>query len=121
MLVVIVEDESDVAEFTKLFIEEIEEVTDIQVFSSAVAALKDTRWISKATVLLTDYQMPGINGGELAETVKAVNPSVYVILATAFPEREFGRDSIFNEYFDVVLMKPYSKADLLYAVRFGLE
>jgi signal transduction histidine kinase len=62
-------------------------------------------------VVLTDHAMPGLNGGELAALIKALAPSVPVILVTGFGdilEATAGQPA----GIDLVLTKPVSMAVL---------
>jgi two-component system chemotaxis response regulator CheY len=67
-------------------------------------------------VVLTDYDLPDVNGDELAETIKSSNPNQRVILFTGDIEQVLvgGRASVSA---DVVLSKPCSRAQLSLALR----
>src|SRR5262245_819679 len=45
-------------------------------------------------LLMTDYNMPGMNGVELAQRVKATSPTTTVVLITAFASPELEQQGI---------------------------
>jgi signal transduction histidine kinase/ActR/RegA family two-component response regulator len=62
-------------------------------------------------VVLTDHAMPGLNGGELAGLIKALAPTVPVILATGFGDILEATDGQ-PAGVDLILTKPVSMAVL---------
>lgn len=40
-------------------------------------------------ILLTDYSMPSVNGLELAQMVRRLNPDIYVVLMSGSDNMEF--------------------------------
>lgn len=61
--------------------------------------------------MLTDYQMPGINGGELVSQIRAVRPNMPIVLLSGNCEC-LRDDSEFAELFSLVLQKPPSLSHL---------
>ena len=64
-------------------------------------------------VLVTDLNLPGASGRELAEKARALRPDAIVIFATGDP------GAVANEIDCVVLPKPYNATALASAIRFG--
>lgn len=62
-------------------------------------------------VVVTDYAMPGMNGFELAQRIKARNPKLPIILATGYAELPADRSVEFGH-----LSKPYTSKDLAAAL-----
>ena len=85
--------------------------------SSARDALEILRARSNEIALLvSDIQMPGIGGIQLAATVEREYPAVPVLLISACPENHDGE--LINHPF---LAKPFTKAELLNRVQEVLE
>jgi FixJ family two-component response regulator len=59
----------------------------VRTYASAEAFLADTR-VPAPNCLLTDVQMPGMNGLELQEELHQVQSGLPVIVMTAFPEAD---------------------------------
>ena len=78
---------------------------------SGLHALKLLETDSPFDVIVTDYAMPGMNGFELAQRIKAKNPKLPVILATGYAELPADRSIEFGH-----LSKPYTSEDLALAL-----
>lgn len=74
----------------------------------------------KYDILLTDFNMPGMNGIELTEKALMIEPDFIVILITAFATIRSAVDAIRIGAFDY-LTKPINKEELLLAVQRGIE
>lgn len=61
-------------------------------------------------VVITDYKMPVMNGIELIERIKAVNPNVVCILLSGYLESDIVADKskVFGH-----ITKPYNKKEVL--------
>jgi CheY-like chemotaxis protein len=59
-------------------------------------------------LIITDRNMPKMNGEELAKAIKEAKPTQSIVLITGFPARVEH-----PELFDAVFGKPFSIADLL--------
>ena len=66
-------------------------------------------------VVLTDLGMPGMNGWELAKAIKAVQPTLPVVLLTGWQDHAPGEDTG-RQAVDVILGKPVSLAALRRAI-----
>ena len=62
-------------------------------------------------VVVTDYAMPGMNGFELAQRIKAIHPRLPIVLATGYAELPADRSIEFGH-----LSKPYTAEDLAAAL-----
>src|ERR1700722_2088822 len=62
-------------------------------------------------VVVTDYAMPGMNGFELAQRIKAGHPRLPIVLATGYAELPADRSIEFGH-----LSKPYTSKDLAAAL-----
>ena len=64
-----------------------------------------------ADLLLTDINMPQMNGLDLAQLVRETAPSCHIIFLTGYDDFEFARKAI-RLGADDYLLKPFSKADI---------
>ena len=64
-----------------------------------------------ADILLTDINMPQMNGLDLAHLVKEQSPSCHIIFLTGYDDFEFARKAI-KLGADDYLLKPFSKDDI---------
>ncbi|MBS7070346.1 MAG: response regulator, partial [Streptococcus parasanguinis] len=64
-----------------------------------------------ADILLTDINMPQMNGLDLAHHVKEQSPSCHIIFLTGYDDFEFARKAI-KLGADDYLLKPFSKDDI---------
>jgi PAS domain S-box-containing protein len=83
-------------------------VTEAQ---SGAYALKLLESDGKFDVVVTDYAMPGMNGFELAQRIKAGHPRLPIVLATGYAELPADRSIEFGH-----LSKPYTSRDLAAAL-----
>jgi PAS domain S-box-containing protein len=83
-------------------------VTEAQ---SGVHALKLLKTDLPFDIVVTDYAMPGMNGFELAQRIKEINPKLPIVLATGYAELPADRAIQFGH-----LSKPYTAQDLAAAL-----
>jgi PAS domain S-box-containing protein len=69
----------------------------------------------KFDLVLVDRAMPEINGDQLTEAIKELNPDMPVILVTGF-EKTFGDNHPERRRADLILCKPFSHASLREAI-----
>lgn len=62
------------------------EVTEVADGAAALAAWRSAEW----SLALVDVSMPGRQGLEVLEQLKAVHPSTPVLIVSALPEQQFG-------------------------------
>jgi CheY-like chemotaxis protein len=112
--IVVVDDESFVRAVMPGILEDIAQGYELLIVEDGHAALEALAGRS-VPLLLTDYHMPGMNGVELAQAVKAVSPATRIVLLTAdlsAAKAVFGVDHI--------LTKPFVLAELRQIVRSAL-
>jgi DNA-binding NtrC family response regulator len=83
--ILVVDDDSDVLEMADCFFREAG--VDVHCAENGAAALEKIREKHFA-VMLTDFNMPGMNGLELAEKARTIAPQVQIIMATGHPSQE---------------------------------
>jgi PAS domain S-box-containing protein len=70
-------------------------------------------------LVLTDYDMPGMNGPELARALRAIRADLPLLLLTAVP-LAYGRRAGEAEPFDAVLTKPANMESLVASARLAI-
>lgn len=71
-------------------------------------------------LLITDYDMPGTNGAELAAQARRLKPDLPVLLCTALPEQH-RRQNTAPHSFDAIIGKPVSLDSLLAGAESAIE
>ena len=100
--VVVVDDEATTLEMTVDLLQDVvEEVRSTTDSREVWQMLHD--W--SADVLITDLQMPDINGTELIETVRASHPDLGIIVISSFATQA-SRDALQKYLVDAILDKP---------------
>jgi len=66
-------------------------------------------------LLITDYEMPGLNGLELAQVCKSNHPALRIIMASGHTHEKIRREHAVQP--DLIFQKPYAFDVLLFAVR----
>ncbi|MBK1637296.1 PAS domain S-box protein [Rhodovulum adriaticum] len=90
-----------------------------------VVACSDPRDVAEAvrdeptawSLIVTDYDMPELNGAELASIAKSHVPDLPVILVSALPDWRSRCGDLGQEVFDAALGKPISAVELVTAAR----
>ena len=78
----------------------------------SAAHFLDSGLIAKTTCLITDLQMPGLNGLELQEALQSQGYQTPVILITAFPNEKHRKRALDNGAVGF-LSKPFDEEDLI--------
>ncbi len=73
-----------------------------------------------ASVVITDFQMPGMSGLDLLRSIRAISPETEVILITAYGTIEMAVDAMKQGAYDFVV-KPFKRHDIVRPVRRALE
>lgn len=108
--VVVIEDDADVALYTRTVLEKrlgciVHMVTDPSRAREAVVALSPD-------VVVTDIEMPGVSGLDLIGMIHEVQPSAKVIVMTAYVSIDYAVAALRNHASEF-LTKPVSSADLV--------
>ncbi|MET4580634.1 CheY-like chemotaxis protein/LmbE family N-acetylglucosaminyl deacetylase [Conyzicola nivalis] len=111
--VVVVEDDADVAFYTKTVLEkrggcEVVTVADPSLARGIIAEFKPD-------VVVTDIEMPGLNGLELMAQIRSDQPGIPIVVMTAHISVDYAVGAL-NGQADEFLIKPISAADLVAAV-----
>lgn len=117
--ILLVDDEPSVVETLSAMLEQSgAEVGPCVEPADAIAALQDDpdAW----TLLVTDYDMPGMNGAELAAAARAVRPDLPILLVTALPDAARTRLDE-GELFDAISGKLVSVSGLAAAARAAIS
>lgn len=84
---------------------------DVSEFSQAEAVLQNLR-VEKPDLLITDIRMPGMNGLELTEKVKAIAPDTVVVVMTAYTSVDTAIKALKLGAYDY-LSKPFSNEEIV--------
>ena len=117
-LIFVVDDTPELGEMLQLFLNTAGYAT--RVFTDplkALAALESGAL--KPELLVSDFRMPGINGLELIQRCKLIDPRLKIISASAHMIREEIEKYPIQP--DHILTKPYSSGQLLEAVKSLIE
>ncbi len=90
-----------------------------RVAHSGAVALEELRK-APASVVITDLNMPGMNGAELLRAIKAISPETEVVLMTAFGTVETAVAAMKDGAYDFVT-KPLKRHAIVKAIRQALE
>jgi two-component system cell cycle sensor histidine kinase/response regulator CckA len=114
--VLLVEDQEPVRNFARLALQGAgHTVTEADCGESALELLGSG---SRFDVLLTDVSMPGIDGHELAQRVRAERPDVAVVIMSGYAPDTDRTDQVDRSVF---LQKPFPPADLIAALQRALR
>ncbi|MFH1155023.1 MAG: PAS domain S-box protein [Pseudomonadota bacterium] len=117
--VLLVDDELPVARLERLMLERLGyEVTERSNSTGALREFKENP--GAFDIVITDMNMPGIPGEQLARELIAIRPDIPVVLCTGFSEK-INKDSALAIGIKGFLMKPVSKADMAQMVRKVLD
>ena len=111
--VLVVDDEHSQAEVLTMLL--TLEGFEVAVASSAKAALAQLDQV-RPDLIVTDYMMPLMNGGEMAKLVRAAPQyaKVHIVMTSANEARQVEQHS---QHYDAFLRKPYLWDDLIATIR----
>ena len=116
--VVIVDDEKKIIDGLKKNIPWNElGVGELHAFTNPLMCMEV---LPKADVLVTDVQMPELNGLELIERAKSLNPNMKVIVLSAYDDFAFVRCAL-KQGAEDYLLKPINKEKLLFLLESAFE
>lgn len=107
--ILVVDDDQAVRDFLGRFLKQ-KGYTSVQLVPTGEEALK---LIEKQDIdlVLLDIKLPGMNGVEVLRKLKKLKPDTGVIMITAFPDEEIGKDALKEGASDYI-MKPFDLAYL---------
>lgn len=115
--ILVVDDEATTVAILKKVLEDVGHVVStVSNGEMALARINEFKY----DVMITDFNMPGMNGIELTEKALRIEQDLIVILITAFATIRSAVDAIRIGAFDY-LTKPINKEELLLALQRGLE
>jgi DNA-binding NarL/FixJ family response regulator len=112
--ILIVDDQREVSRLLKSALETIEQGLEVAEAPSGEEALLDASR-KKVDLLVADFRLPGINGAELMNKIKARHPNAKVILITGVSDPQT-RNELAHAGADAFFTKPIPMADFLDAV-----
>ncbi len=112
--VLIVDDQKDVSRLLRSALETIEQGLSVAEAPSGEEAMLELSK-GKIDLLVTDYRLPGMNGLELLEKIRARNPEVSVIVVSGVADAKT-QTSISNANVNQFFTKPVPVGDFLAAV-----
>ena len=71
-------------------------------------------------LLIADLKMPGLDGSELLDAVKAVDQNIPVVIMTAFASEEAATETLQKGGFDFII-KPFRKEQILSTIDKALK
>lgn len=116
--VLVVEDDMDALTLLRTFLARVDtlECTFVADPREAIRLLAEPRW----DVLVTDLQMPGVDGFGLAAAAREADPTLPVLLMTAHPTLEVAVLAVKGAVTDF-LTKPLDRAAVLHAIEVASE
>src|SRR5438874_3469591 len=115
-VILVVDDEPGLRESFHLILDEEYEVVDVPDGAAALDVLRS----SQVDLVLLDIRLPGMDGIEVLERIKAIDEAVEVILVTAVKTVRTAVAAMKLGAFDY-LTKPFEEDELLQLVRRALE
>lgn len=113
-----VDDEPDMLKLLSMIIREKTpyEITTTNNPLEAVELAKDGRF----DLVIADLKMPGLDGMELLDAIKAVDADIPVIIVTAYATMESAVEAMKKGGFDFIT-KPFKKEQILYTIDKALK
>ena len=103
----IVDDDPSARESLKLLLSiDRHSVMEAKDGSEALALIADHHF----DLVLLDFFMPGMHGGEVARRIKEIEPSLPILMVTAYREKLIGFDKPGST--NAILGKPFAVGDL---------
>ncbi len=105
--VLIVDDEMPALRFVTSIIEQF--AKNFQVAGTAASAEQGLKFLQQHAIdlLITDISMHGMNGIELAQTARSMQPNIHIVIISGFGEFEYAQGAI-QAGVDDYLLKPVS-------------
>ena len=117
MVVAVVDDDPSILQSLQYLLESADHA--VRLFTSGTALL-DSGSLSQIDCLISDIDMPGMDGLDLLRLVQAARPGLPTIIITGYPER-LQRVPNLGEIKPRLFTKPFKAAELLAAVSEALR
>ena len=117
VIVAVVDDDQSILQSLEILLESADYV--VRLFTSG-AALLQSRCLSEIDCLISDIDMPGLDGFELLRLVQSERPGLPAVLITGYPET-LNRSPLLRPGGPRVLTKPFRGEELLSAVSDALR
>jgi len=116
--ILIIDDEPDMLDMLEMII--TDKTAHDVVTTNNPLELEDFLRDGTLNMVITDLKMPGRDGVEVIETVKRQDPSLPVIVITAFGTLESAEDAVRRGAYDFIT-KPFRKEQILVAIERALD
>lgn len=110
--VLVIDDEESVCKMVGLLLED--HGYRPKVFTDAEEAIRSAREES-SQIALVDLRMPNLDGAEVVEQLKEIDPRMSIIVMTAYPDLDSATETMRRGACDY-LPKPFKKEELIHAV-----
>ncbi|ACL25923.1 MULTISPECIES: response regulator [Chloroflexus] len=117
--IILVEDEPDILIILHRLMRDLTGGYDIITVNSGADALAQIA-LRRVPLVITDYNMPGMNGLQLAAAVKETSPDTSVVMITAYATPELEKRAR-EQRVDYYLPKPFSLDRLEQIIRDVLQ
>lgn len=117
-IILLVEDEENVRRVTGRLLERLGFSVLLASSAEEALALYEGQG-ARPDLVLTDVVMPGLTGIEMAERIRAMDPSLPIVFTSGYTSRELGRTP--DDPPSPFLPKPFSLEDLERSVRDALD
>lgn len=117
-LILVVDDEDTIRDLLKQLLE-LNDYETITASNGAEALDIYKKMGAKINLIITDLGLPLMNGRELGEAVKALNPAAKMIITTGFVGQE-KHDDLINIGFLEIIQKPFDIRQVILSVQKAL-
>ena len=117
--ILIIDDEEDICEMMKLNLETTGEfeVTTAYTGEKGVESIKSGNF----DLIITDFYMPGMDGGEVLEEVKRLKPDLPVLIFSIYHDDESTLTGSIKEKADGIISKPIEHNQLYSEIKKALN